>query len=247
MCAPMPEDSSTKSRELYGNRVAALGKGRPTAPGNSGHRSVTSPAPISTTSNAQISANDDTKSSARLISDSTSPTIPSSTPSERRSLSSPIEGSDEEQQDAAEHSSCHQEISIQLDAVSQPRVLPETDSGTSDPIIATMKTVERTVSPVNSSSAGPAVTTLPLGETPERVPSPRDQSCHPVSKILTFLPLTKIRLRHHRSSPIRSDYPLLSPSRLLLKPGLRSSKLPERKPRFAHAGLNWIGQHRMIL
>ena len=45
MGMPPPEDAgSTKSRELYGNRVAALGKGRPTAPGNSGHRAVTSPA-----------------------------------------------------------------------------------------------------------------------------------------------------------------------------------------------------------
>jgi hypothetical protein len=165
----MPEDPSTKSRELYGNRVAVLGKGRPTAPVNSGHRSVTSPA-LSTTPNAQISANDDTESSARLISDSTSPTIPSSTPLERRSLSGPIERSDEEQEDTAEHTNCHQEISIELDAVSQPRVFPETDSGSSDPIVATVKC---TVLPVNSSPAGPAVTTPSLGETPERVPSPQ--------------------------------------------------------------------------
>jgi hypothetical protein len=173
MGAPMPEDPSTKSRELYGNRVTALGKGRPTAPGNPGHRSVTSPAPISTTPNAQISANDDTESSARLISDSTSHTIPSPTPPERRSLSGPIERSDEEQEDTAEQTSCHQEISIQLDAVSQPRVLTETDSGSSDPVITTVKTVECTVSPLNTSSAGPAVTTLSPGETPERVPSPQ--------------------------------------------------------------------------
>ena len=173
MGAPIPEDPSAKSRELYGNRVAVLGKGRPTAPGNSGHRSVTSPAPISTTPNAQISANDDTKSSARLISDSTPHTIHSSTPPQRRSLSGPIEGSDEEQQDAAEHTNCHQEISLQLDAVSQPRALPETNSGFSDPIITTVKTVECTISPMNSSSAGPAVTTLSPGETPERVPSPQ--------------------------------------------------------------------------
>ena len=44
MGMPPPEEPGwTKSRELYGNRVAALGKGRPTAPGNSGHRAVTSP------------------------------------------------------------------------------------------------------------------------------------------------------------------------------------------------------------
>ena len=120
-----------------------------------------------------ISANDDTKSSARLISDSTPHTIHSSTPPQRRSLSGPIEGSDEEQQDAAEHTNCHQEISLQLDAVSQPRALPETNSGFSDPIITTVKTVECTISPMNSSSAGPAVTTLSPGETPERVPSPQ--------------------------------------------------------------------------
>ena len=44
MNMPPPEEAgSTKSRELYGNRVAALGKGRPTAPGNSAPRAVTSP------------------------------------------------------------------------------------------------------------------------------------------------------------------------------------------------------------
>jgi hypothetical protein len=177
MGVPLPEDASAKSRELYGNRVAALGKGRPTAPGNSRHRSVTSPAPISTIPNAQTLADgneNDTKSAATLVSNSTPHTIPPSTSPECRSLSGPIDRSDEVQQDTEEDTNCYQEVSIQLDAVSQPRALPETDSGFSDPVITTAKTMESTVSPVNSpSSAGPAVTTLSLGEsdTPERVPS----------------------------------------------------------------------------
>ena len=171
MGVPLPEDASTKSRELYGNRVAALGKGRPTAPGNSGHRSVTSPAPISATPNAHISSDgNDTESSTLLISDSTSHTIPPSTPPERRSSSGLIDGSDEAQQDTAERTNSHQENSIQRDAVSQLGVLPETDPGSSDPVIPT---AESSFSLVNSpSSAGPAVTTLSLSETPERVPSP---------------------------------------------------------------------------
>ena len=175
MGAPLPEDAATKSRELYGNRVAALGKGRPTAPGNSGHRSVTSPAPISTAPNAQNSADgNDTKSSAPLVSDSSSHSIPPPMHPERRFLSGPVERSDEEQQEIAEQTNCHQEISIQVDAVSQPRALAETDSGSLDPVISTAKNMESTSSPVNSpSSAGPAVTTLSLGETSERVPSPQ--------------------------------------------------------------------------
>ena len=177
MGVPLPEDPSAKSRELYGNRVAALGKGRPTAPGNSRHRSVTSPAPISTVPNAQTLADaneNDTKSSAPLVSNSTSHTIPPSTSPECRSLSGPIDRSDEVQQDNEEDTNCHQEVSIQLDAVSRPHALLETDSGFSEPIITTAKTMESTVSPVNSpSSAGPTVTTLSLGEsqTPERVSS----------------------------------------------------------------------------
>lgn len=174
MGVPPPEDAgSTKSRELYGNRVAALGKGRPTAPGNSGNRSVTSPAPISPTPNAQISSNgNDTKSSALLVSNSTPHTVPPSTHPERRSLSGPIDRLDEVQQDTAERTNGHQENSIQRDAVSQLDALPETDSGSSDLVISIAKTSESKISLVNSlSSAGPAVTTISLDETPERVPS----------------------------------------------------------------------------
>lgn len=171
MGAPPAEDAgATKSRELYGNRVAALGKGRPTAPGNSGHRSVTSPAPIFATPNAQFSSDgNDTESSAPS---STSHTVPPSTPPERRSLSGPIDRSDEAQQDTAERTNEHQENPIQRDAVSRLAALPETDSGSSDPVISAAQITESTALLANSpSSAGPAVTTFPMGETPKRVPS----------------------------------------------------------------------------
>jgi hypothetical protein len=84
MGAPPPEETgSTKSRELYGNRVAALGKGRPTAPENSSHRAVTSPAAPLTSLSSRDSPDDNaSKSTAQLtlgpISDSPSPsTLPS--------------------------------------------------------------------------------------------------------------------------------------------------------------------------
>ncbi|KAI9446547.1 hypothetical protein H4582DRAFT_575657 [Lactarius indigo] len=176
MGVPPPEDAgSTKSRELYGNRVAALGKGRPTAPGNSGNRSVTSPAPISATPNAQVSSDgNDTEFPALLVSDTTSHLVPPSTPPERCFLSGPIDKSDEVQQDAAEHTNGPQENSIQRDSVTQLGALPETYSETSDSVISSAKIIESTVSLVDSpSSAGPAVTTPSLIETPEYVPSPQ--------------------------------------------------------------------------
>ena len=174
MGAPPPEDASTKSRELYGNRVAALGKERPTAPGNSGTRSVSSPAPISATPTAQISSDgNDTESSALLVSNATPHTVPPSPSPELRSSSGPVDMSDEVQQDTPECTNDRQENSIQRDTVPQ-RILPETDSGSLDTVIAPSKTSESMVSLVKSpSSAGPAVTTLSLGETPERVPSPQ--------------------------------------------------------------------------
>ncbi|KAH9063530.1 hypothetical protein EDB87DRAFT_198367 [Lactarius vividus] len=176
MGVPPPEDAgSTKSRELYGNRVAALGKGRPTAPGNSGNRSVTSPVPISATPNAQISSDgNDTECSTLLVSDTTPHTAPPSTPPERRSLSGPIDKSEKVQQDTAKHTNGPQENPTQQDSPSQLGALPETDSGSSDSVISSAKTTESIVSLVDSpSSAGPAVTTLSLDETPECAPFPK--------------------------------------------------------------------------
>ncbi len=165
-CPPPDDVGSTKSRELYGNRVTALGKGRPTAPGNSGHRSVTSPAPISA---MQIPSNgNDIQSSVLSASDSTSHTVSPSTPS-----SGPTDKSDEAQQNPAECTNCHSENSTR-GADTRLGASPETDSGPSDPVTSTMKTTESTVSPVNSpSSAGPAVTNLSPGEPPELVSCPQ--------------------------------------------------------------------------
>lgn len=84
MGAPPPDEAgSTKSRELYGNRVAALGKGRPTAPGNAGQRAVTSPAAPSTSPTSRDSPDDKTgKSAAQLTPNPISnPACPSTPPS----------------------------------------------------------------------------------------------------------------------------------------------------------------------
>ena len=84
MGVPPPEEvGSTKSRELYGNRVAALGKGRPTAPGNTCQRAVTSPAASLTFPTSRDSPDDKTsKSAAQLtpnpICDSACPSTPPS-------------------------------------------------------------------------------------------------------------------------------------------------------------------------
>ena len=82
--APPVEDAgSTKSRELYGNRVAALGKGRPTAPGNSPHRAATSPATLATSPSFRNSPDDNASEAATeltpdSIGDVVSPSVPPS-------------------------------------------------------------------------------------------------------------------------------------------------------------------------
>ena len=105
---PPPEEAgSTKSRELYGNRVAALGKGRPTAPGNSAHRVVTSPAIPSVSQSSRTSPDrNPAQSGAHLTPNSISST-PSSTPPSLSDTSEPVrpdgpvnvdDGSDEAQE-----------------------------------------------------------------------------------------------------------------------------------------------------
>ena len=92
MGMPPPEDAgSTKSRELYGNRVAALGKGRPTAPGNSVHRVVTSPA-MPSVSRASPDRNP-AQSAVHLTPNSVSSTS-SSTPPSPSNTSEPTDGPD---------------------------------------------------------------------------------------------------------------------------------------------------------
>ena len=123
MSVPPPEEAgSTKSRELYGNRVAALGKGRPPAPGNSGHRAVTSPAihssPSSRTSPDRYpakSAAHSTPNSISSASSSTSPSLGNSSEPTDRPDGSII---------AADESVEAQEISV------QPAVEPQVESST---------------------------------------------------------------------------------------------------------------------
>ena len=103
---PPPEEAgSTKSRELYGNRVAALGKGRPTAPGNSGHRAVTSPTIPSVSQSSRTSPDENPAQSAALnsISSTSSSTPPclGDTPEPNDRPDGPVDvgdGSDEAQE-----------------------------------------------------------------------------------------------------------------------------------------------------
>jgi hypothetical protein len=90
MGAPPPEEEgSTKSRELYGNRVSALGKGRPTAPGNTCNRAVTSPAaPLTLTSPSSRNSPEADENAAQLTPDPISDSPSPSTPPSRRDSSS---------------------------------------------------------------------------------------------------------------------------------------------------------------
>jgi hypothetical protein len=173
MSAPPPEESgSTKSRELYGNRVAALGKGRPTAPGNFGQRVVTSPS-----SRASPEADENAaKSAAPSTPNSVSPSV---LPSRRGSSAfadrpvGPL--------DVADASDKVPETSAQLPAEAQPESQPGSQDATSSepPNSATRSTVStrrRPLSVSNSSSTGPAVTVVtPVSSTPLKVtPSAED-------------------------------------------------------------------------
>ena len=96
MGMPPPEEAgSTKSRELYGNRVAALGKGRPTAPGNLPHRVVTSPAIPSVSSSSRTSPDrNPTQSAVHLTPNSINSTTSSSTLSSLINTSEPTDQPD---------------------------------------------------------------------------------------------------------------------------------------------------------
>ena len=120
IAAPPPEDAgSTKSRELYGNRVAALGKGRPTAPGNSSHRAVTSPAISSVSPSSRTSPDGNAAKSAEHLTpnDPISPAS-SSTPLPFISCPGPSDRPDGPL-DVVDRSDKEQDISVQLAAEPQ--------------------------------------------------------------------------------------------------------------------------------
>ena len=135
IAAPPPEDAgSTKSRELYGNRVAALGKGRPTAPGNSSHRAVTSPAISSVSPSSRSSPDGSAAKSAEHLTPN-NPISPASSSTPLPFISSPrpsdrpdgpldvVDGTDKEQ-----------DISVQLAAEPQLESLAVTqDPNSSEP------------------------------------------------------------------------------------------------------------------
>lgn len=163
MGAPPPEDAgSTKSRELYGNRVAALGKGRPTAPGNLGHRVVSSPgAPLASPSPRTSPDENAAKSAAHLtpnsigqsVSFSMSLSCPSSSGVTDR-LESPLnvaDGSDEAQG-----------TSVQLTA--SPQLEPSTGPQSSNPTSKPTASAGHCSLPVSSSSSTSIVTTVPRSD-----------------------------------------------------------------------------------
>ncbi|KAH9966570.1 hypothetical protein BC827DRAFT_676384 [Russula dissimulans] len=129
--APLEEAGSTKSRELYGNRVAALGKGRPTAPGNSGHRAVSSPTvPLPSPVSRTFPDDNAAKSAARLTPNSIGNSVSSSTKSPSRRNSSGFTDTDRPTgpHDVPSGSDEAQEPSGQLATDAQPG----TQSGTQD-------------------------------------------------------------------------------------------------------------------
>ena len=187
MGVPPPEDAgSTKSRELYGNRVAALGKGRPTAPGNSGNRAVTSPPTVLAAASCRTpDKNAAVPTTPYLTTNPISHSVSPSTPPSRRSSSGiadrpasaldVVDGSDETQQAPAERADDHHEITVQPSLTgAQPESLPETQSAKpSKPIDSTTKSTAEPddsppppVSSVNSPpSTGSVVTTVTRHQT----------------------------------------------------------------------------------
>jgi hypothetical protein len=92
MGMPPPEEAgSTKSRELYGNRVAALGKGRPTAPGNSAHRAVTSPPMLSLSPSSRASPDENAAQSTAHLTPNSISFAASSTPPSLSNTSEPTD------------------------------------------------------------------------------------------------------------------------------------------------------------
>ncbi|KAF8503652.1 hypothetical protein F5888DRAFT_1019087 [Russula emetica] len=122
MGMPPPEEAgSTKSRELYGNRVAALGKGRPTAPGNSVHRVVTSPAIPSVSPSFRTSPDRNAAQPAAHLTPDSISSASSSTPPSLSSTSEPTDRPDGPI-DVGDGSDEAQEIPV------QPAVEPQVES-----------------------------------------------------------------------------------------------------------------------
>ncbi|KAI0005939.1 hypothetical protein BJV74DRAFT_7553 [Russula compacta] len=162
MGAPPPEDAgSTKSRELYGNRVAALGKGRPTAPGNPGHRVVTSPAaPLASPSSRTSPDENAAKSAAHLTPNSIGQSVSSSISLSCRS-SSGLTDRPVSLLDVADGSDEAPGTSVQLSA--SPQLEPSTgpQSATSKP---TVSAGHYSLPVSSSSSTSLVVTTVPRGD-----------------------------------------------------------------------------------
>jgi hypothetical protein len=160
MGMPPPEEAgSTKSRELYGNRVAALGKGRPTAPGNSVHRAVTSPPMPSISLSSRTSPDGNAAQSAAHL------TPGSVSSASSRSTSEPTDGPDGPI-NVGDGSDEAQDIPVQPVVEPQVESLPVTqDAEPSNP--ATRPTVSighrLPADSISSSPTSPDTTTLTRG------------------------------------------------------------------------------------
>ncbi|KAI0288204.1 hypothetical protein BC826DRAFT_707451 [Russula brevipes] len=226
MSAPPPaEAGSTKSRELYGNRVAALGKGRPTAPGNFGLRVVTSPS-----SRASPDADENAaKSAAPSKPNSVSPSAPPS-----RRCSSVFADRPVGPLDVADASGKAPETSAQLPAEAQLESQPGSQEAKSSepPNSATRSTVStrrRPLSVSNSSSIGPAVTAVtpvsstPLKATPSAEDAPAQSS---LATPVTYEPSpTPAEFRAQERPPVVT----LNLLCLLCRPIFRLRRFPSRK------------------
>ncbi|KAH9981384.1 hypothetical protein BGW80DRAFT_329897 [Lactifluus volemus] len=148
---PLEDTGSTKSRELYGNRVAALGKGRPTAPGNSGNRAVTSPSiNLAATSNRTSPDANAAIPTANVAPNLISHSISLSTPLSRHTSSGladrpasalgVVDKSDEAQQTPTEPADERQETLVQRGPIAQPESSSNTqDAMPSEPIDSAAK------------------------------------------------------------------------------------------------------------
>ena len=221
MGTPPPEEAgSTKSRELYGNRVAALGKGRPTAPGNVCQRAVTSPAAPPTSPTSRNSPDDKTSNSAAQltpnpISDSACTSTPSpndfSNVTDRPVRSpNPTDRDDEAQEPAVQPAA-----GAQLDFPTGTQ-----DVNSSEPSKTNTNSTTPTSHPSSSvsessSSTGFVVTILTPGDvspTQLRATSSEDTSTH-IRRPTTSSP-TSAKIDTHEHSPVakpKSDIPAVQP------------------------------------
>jgi len=227
MGAPPPEEAgSTKSRELYGNRVAALGKGRPTAPGNACQRAVTSPAAPSTSPTSRNSPDDKTsESAAQLTPDpicdsacpptSPSPNDYSNVTNRPVGLPNATDGDDE-----AQGTAVHLAAGAQLDSPTGAQ-----DANSSEP----SKTNTNSTSPTShlppsvsksSSSTGFVVTILTPGDvssTQRRATSSEDTPTHtrrPTTSTTSKASLTPAETDTQERSPVvnpKTDVPTVQP------------------------------------